>query len=221
MKTPSILQFSISKRPEWTQNYVQEPFKKHPRAELGHWYFYYQYQNDQSEFGGGMDAIAQQQGELFPEAYLQRLGQCIRKLNKFMRPKPKSKYSSSTPKKHKKHYVKRGSTVPFIIRLMFVFFIISSNTIKMQPLWENDTSKTDCLIPGVRGADGPFSPVVSTMLPSVWTTMRVAFSVFKLSPIWRAVLPDYGGNTRVLNHRVKIPMYFSIPTNLLKVTLRH
>lgn len=133
MKTPSILQFSISKRPEWTQNYVQEPFKKHPRAELGHWYFYYQYQNDQSEFGGGMDAIAQQQGEFFPEAYLQRLGQCIRKLNKFMRPKPKSKYSSSTPKKHKKHYVKRGSTVPFIIRTMFFFFLFPATQLKCNP----------------------------------------------------------------------------------------
>lgn len=45
-------------------------------------------------------------------------------------------------------------------------------------------------VPGVRGAAGPFSPVVSTMLPSVWTTISVAFSVFRLSPICRAVLPD-------------------------------
>lgn len=37
--------------------------------------------------------------------------------------------------------------------------------------------------PGVRGAVGPFSPAVSTMLPSVCTTISVAFSVFRLSPI--------------------------------------
>lgn len=42
----------------------------------------------------------------------------------------------------------------------------------------------------MRGAAGPFSPVVSTMLPSVCTTISVAFSVFRLSPICRAVLPD-------------------------------
>lgn len=42
----------------------------------------------------------------------------------------------------------------------------------------------------MRGAAGAFSPVVSTMLPSVCTTISVAFSVFRLSPICRAVLPD-------------------------------
>lgn len=45
-------------------------------------------------------------------------------------------------------------------------------------------------VPGVRGAAGAFSPAVSTMLPSVCTTMSVAFSGFRLSPICRAVLPD-------------------------------
>lgn len=45
-------------------------------------------------------------------------------------------------------------------------------------------------VPGVSGAAGPFSPAVSTMLPSVCTTMSVAFSAFRLSPICRAVLPD-------------------------------
>lgn len=45
--------------------------------------------------------------------------------------------------------------------------------------------------PGVSGAAGPFSPAVSTMLPSVCTTISVAFSVFRLSPICRAVLPDW------------------------------
>lgn len=44
----------------------------------------------------------------------------------------------------------------------------------------------------MRGAVGAFSPAVSTMLPSVCTTISVAFSVFRLSPIWRAVLPDWG-----------------------------
>lgn len=60
--------------------------------------------------------------------------------------------------------------------------------------WETDPLQADCLIPGVRGAEGPLIPVVSTMLPSVCTTIRVAFSGFKLSPIWRAVLPDYRRN---------------------------
>lgn len=70
-----------------------------------------------------------------------------------------------------KYHVKRGQTILVrqLCNIMHVFFN-PSNTIKMekkQPLGENDTSKTDCLIPGVRGADGPFNPVVSTMLPSV------------------------------------------------------
>ena len=38
-------------------------------------------------------------------------------------------------------------------------------------------------VPGVRGAAGAFSPAVSTMLPSVCTTISVAFSGFRLSPI--------------------------------------
>lgn len=63
--------------------------------------------------------------------------------------------------------------------------------------------KPDCLIPGVRGAEGPFSPVVSTMLPSVCTTMRVAFSGFKLSPICRAVLPDCRGNKELKSMELK------------------
>lgn len=68
--------------------------------------------------------------------------------------------------------MKRGQTI--LIRqphdIMHIMFFNPSNTIeveKKRPLRENDTSKTDCLIPGVRGADGPFNPVVSTMLPSV------------------------------------------------------
>lgn len=76
-------------------------------------------------------------------------------------------------------------------------FLDSTKTIRVKKnpsLWESDPPQTDRLIPGVRGAEGPLIPVVSTMLPSVCTTIRVAFSGFKLSPIWRAVLPDYRRN---------------------------
>lgn len=44
-------------------------------------------------------------------------------------------------------------------------------------------------LPGVIGVAVPFSPVASTMLPSVCTTISVAFWVLRLSPIWSVVLP--------------------------------
>lgn len=43
--------------------------------------------------------------------------------------------------------------------------------------------------PGVIGVVVPFSPVASTMLPSVCTTISVAFWELRLSPIWSVVLP--------------------------------
>lgn len=83
----------------------------------------------------------------------------------------------------------------------------TSRVDKKLTLWESDPPQADCLIPGVRGAEGPLIPVVSTMLPSVCTTIRVAFSGFKLSPIWRAVLPDYRRNKefkfiKMLQHKL-------------------
>lgn len=75
-----------------------------------------------------------------------------------------------TPKKkHKKHHVKRGRTLLtrqlHDIAHMPVFK--PGNPTNRRKEREEDAPEPDCFVPGVRGAEGPFSPVVSTMLPSV------------------------------------------------------
>ncbi len=59
-------------------------------------------------------------------------------------------------------------------------------------------------LPGVIGAAVPFSAVASTMLPSVCTTISVAFWVLRLSPIWSVVLPVYINQLRHIKYDISI-----------------